>query len=327
MWNPIGSSKPEGRTAVGTVALAVVFIALAVAVAYIAFPNHARVPEFDTPSTVIAGPGLQHPTDIIRFKERFVASELHNNRLAIFDDASLTDLTYFDPTTIGQRFRAPHFLATTPWNTLLISNGWGDSIVEIAELDGSGWKEFSGVDKGFRAPHGICVDNDGWIYVGDSLNSRLVRFRDMEGTGWQVFNDVDRRVSYIRELVCRDGAVWASNSYENRPRLNPGQGSNVLKITDFDSGRAEVVTAFPDTNATGVLPLDDGTVLVGQWGLRRRLCLTNTDGEVTSVYPRLEIGTPYGTYFDSENRQVMVAHFGALEAGNPQAPGGIAVYR
>jgi len=285
------------------------------------------VADFREPAVTLSDPGLSQPADIVRFKGRYVASELYNNRLAVFDDLALQGLEYFDPQTIGRRFKSPHFLTVTPWETLLISNGWGDSIVEITNLEGAGWKEFSGVGEPFHAPHGICVDDDGWIYVGDSLNSRLVRFRDLDGSGWQVFEDEDKRISYIRELVCRDGVVWASNSYENRPGLNPGQGSNVLRIADFASGQAEVVAAFPNTNATGVLPLGGDAVLVGLWSLRRRLALVDTLADSTDVYARLELGTPYGTYFDAPEAQVIVTYLGKLSKEERQRIGGIAVYR
>lgn len=298
-----------------------------VAAATVLWLLHEPAPDFREPAAAIRHPGLSQPGDIVRFQGRYVATELYNNRLAIFDDLDLGNLEHFDPHTVGGRFRAPHFLAVTPWGTLLISNGWGKSIVEIADLEGNGWKEFSGIDQKFRAPHGICVDADGWIYVGDSLNSRLVRFRDMDGGGWEVFRDVDARISYIRELVCRNGAVWASNSYENRPGLNPGQGSNLLKITDFASGRVDVVAEFPDTNATGLLPIDDNTALVGLWSRYRRLALVDTRASSTEVLPRLHLGTPYGTYLDEDSQRILVTYIGKLSAEERQRIGGIAVYR
>lgn len=284
-------------------------------------------PDFSSPAHIITDPGLSQPADIVRFKGRYVASELYNNRLALFDDLTLDNLEHFDPDTIGRQFRSPHFLAVTPGDTLLISNGWGDSIVEISDLDGSGWREFSGIGETFHAPHGICIDDDGWIYVGDSLNSRLVRFRDMAGTGWQVFEDVAKRISYIRELVCRDGAVWASNSYENRPGLNPGEGSNVLKITDFASGEVDVVASFPDVNATSLLLMDEDTLVLGLWGLRQRLVRMDAQGQSRQIFPRLWLGTPYGTWHDPETRRVLVTYIGRLSGDEQQRIGGIAVYR
>lgn len=115
--------------------------------------------------------GVSNPTDIIHFKGRFIATELFNNRLAIFDDFTFKSLDFFDPGSIGERFVNPHFLAITQKNTLLITNGWDNSIIEINDVKGTGWREFNGVET-FNAPHGICVDEAGWIYVADSLNSR-----------------------------------------------------------------------------------------------------------------------------------------------------------
>jgi hypothetical protein len=284
-------------------------------------------PDFGEPALLLTDSGLSQPGDVVRFQGRYVATELYKNRLAIFDDLALNNLEHFEPETINEQFRSPHFLAVTPWDTLLISNGWGDSIVEIADLEGNGWKEFSGIGRPLRGPHGICIDNEGWIYVGDSLNSRLVRFKDMDGTGWEVFEDAEQRISYIRELACRNGVVWASNSYENRPGLNPGEGSNLLKITDFESGRLEIVASFPGTNTTGVLPVDDDTVVVGLWGLMRRLTLVDTRSGDTDLYARHGFGTPYGTYHDAETGAVLVTYVGRLSGEETRDVGGIGVYR
>lgn len=290
--------------------------------------NATRQPDFEDPRIIAGAAALQNPADIIRFQGRYVASELYRNRLAVFDESGLDDVEYFDPADIGRRFRSPHFLAATPWGTLLISNGWGDSIVEIGDLEGGGWKEFKGAGGDeLRAPHGICVDADGWIYVGDSLNSRLVRFRDMEGTGWQVFADVDDRVSYIRELVCRDGAVWAANSYENRPGLNPGRGSNVLRITDFESGKAEIVFAVDDANMTGLLPLGESRMVVGLWGAHRRIAVADENQAGVTTFPRPPLGVPYGTFRDPETGDILVSYIGDLSDEEGANKGGIAIYR
>ena len=173
---------------------------------------------------------------------KYVAAETEPEQLG---DTSMTSLfrIYLTSTqrTSGQDFHHPHFLSLSPWGTLLITNGTGSTIVEITDLEGNGWREFGGVDISFNAPHGICIDDAGWIYVGDSLNSRIVRFRDMYGTGWEVFGDLDRRIAYARQMVWYKGALWVSNSYEKRTGLNEGTGANVLRISDFSSGKAEIV--------------------------------------------------------------------------------------
>ena len=151
---------------------------------------------------------LENPADIVRFQGKLVVAELFSNRLAILDSIDDPDPVYFDPTDIGKSFKAPHHLAVSSAGTLLISNGWGSSIVEISDLRGNGWREFSGVGQQFQAPHGICVDLDGWIYVGDSLNFRIVRFKDFDGTDWQEFSDLDKKIGYARQLLCTEEGVW-----------------------------------------------------------------------------------------------------------------------
>lgn len=285
-------------------------------------------PDYTRPALTIEDQRINHPSDIIKFQGRYVATQLYDHRLAVFDDLELSNFEYLEPASNDIRIKSPHFLAIAPDGGLLISDGWGRSIIKVDKLDGGNWQEFRGVDREFRAPHGICVDRDGWIYVGDSLNSRLVRFRDMDGAGWQIFPDHDKRVSYIRELVCRDGAVLVSNSYENRPGLNTGQGSNILRITDFDSGRSEIVFEVPDANITGLQPLTSGRMLVGLWGAKRRLARVDTTASTMTEFQRLPLGTPYGMYLDADARQVLVTHIGNLsKKERNQNPGGIAVYQ
>lgn len=289
-----------------------------------------QTPDFERPALIIQDARLQYPADIVKFKGRYVVTELYKNRLAAFSDLQLGDVEYFDPGKIGQEFNAPHFLAVTAADTLLISNGWGDSVVEIADLAGRGWREFKGVGKKFNGPHGLCVDESGWIYVGDSLNSRLVRFRDMQGTGWEVFSDVDRRISYIRQLACRDGIVWVSNSYENLPGLNSGLGGNILAIRDFGSGKADTVFTFEKSNLTGVLPINDRDLLIGLWGIRRQLVLFDMERRSAKIFNRQKnIGTPYGMFLDQARSQVLVMHIGDLPQDGTKKKniGGIAVYR
>jgi hypothetical protein len=226
------------------------------------------------PLRVVTG-SLRHPADVVRFQGKYVVAELYANRLAMSDTLDFKQISYFDPKSIGKAFQAPHYMAVTAEGTLLITNGWGSSVVEISDLKGGGWKAFHGIGKRFWAPHGICVDRDGWIYVGDSLNSRLVRFRDMNGKDWQVFKDVDKRISYIRQLRCARDGVWVSNSYENRKGLNPGEGGNVLRITDFASGRAQEVFHIRNANLTALAPMGDGRLLVGLWGPYRQLAVVD----------------------------------------------------
>lgn len=269
-------------------------------------------------------PQLQNPSDIIFFKGKYVATELKRNRLAYFDDLNFTNLQHFDPKTIGKEFRSPHFLAISPTNTLLISNGWGDSIVEIENLVGKGWRSFKGIgDKNFSAPHGLCVDAvNGWIYVGDSLASRVVRFKDMEGLDWQVFVDNERKISYVREMVCENGAVWLANSYEKRAGLNPGKSSNVLKITDFDSGNVEEIWANETTSITGLM-IFGKTILAGFWGSRSVDQFNLTNGTTRNVSGVHDLGVPYGMFHFPAKDIYLATFFGSLDKGEENLHGGI----
>ncbi len=261
-------------------------------------------------------PELWNPTDIVRFRGKYVAAELYRNRLAIFDDLSFSGLKHFDPQTVGRQFAAPHYLSVTPRDTLLISNGWGNSIVEIADLDGGSWKEFSGNDKKFDAPHGVCADKNGWIYVGDSRNARLVRFRDMGGQDFQEFAHVEKKIGYIRQLACADDAVWVANSYED----NSGRGGNILRISDFASGRVQAFAETPDTNTTAVLPLPAG-VLWAEWSGGMRLRFANWDARRPQpLSPATNLGVPYAFFHEPRERRVLVAHFGSLD-GHSQRGG------
>lgn len=273
-------------------------------------------------------PDLLNPTDIIIFKGKYVTTELKTNRLTIFDDLNFTNLHHFDPQKIGKQFHAPHFLAVTPHNSLLISNGWGNSIVEIDDLEGNGWKEFKGVGKQFKAPHGICVDKEGWIYVGDSLNSRLVRFKDLDGKDWQEFSDLDKKISYIRELVCQDGAVWISNSYERRKGLHKGVGANILKLTDFSSGKLEVIHSVKSSNITGILPTENNLFinLFAKRSLKLLNLQKNTDKAKEIVAKDATgMGIPYGTFSPEGKDLFLSTYFGELR--NKENKGGILALR
>jgi hypothetical protein len=264
---------------------------------------------------VVSDPNIHKPTHIIKYNNYYISTELQNNKLAIFDTLEFDNIRYFDPKSIGKYFQAPHYMAISPNGHLLISNGWGKGIVEIEDIDGSGWKEFNGIKNNeFNAPHGICVDKNGWIYVGDSLNSRLVRFKDMEGSSWQIFKDVDKKIAYTRQLICKDGEVWLSNSYENREGLNSGQGGNVLKISNFSTGKVQIVYEDNQTNITGIFPLDN-TLLVARWSNNNDIVAVDLKtGEVLPVKgSNNKLGTPYGFFEDKNENELIVSYFGSFE--------------
>jgi len=291
----------------------------------------------DTPATaVFAAPervveGLHNPTDLVYFQGKYVAAEALSNTLAVFDDLSLAGLRRFDPASVGEKLASPHHLAVSPWGSLLITEGWGGAVVEIRDLQGTGWQRFRGIGKPLHAPHGICVSGDGWIHVADSLNSRLVRFRDMAGRDWQVFADLDRRISYGRQLVCENGNVWISNSYERRSGLNPGDGANILQIADFSSGRARVMVSVSEGNITGILPLASGRMWFGLWGWDRyrMLAVADTARGTYELVPgsRSDLGVPYGIARDPATGRVLVTYLGSLKHGGSANYGGIAVFR
>lgn len=279
-------------------------------------PDERRNENVPVVEKMVSNPNVHKPTDILRFKNYYVATELQNNTLAIFDGLGLKKNHHFNPEIINKHFQAPHYLAISPNGHLLISNGWGKSIVEIEDIDGSGWKEFNGLTGSeFRAPHGICVDEDGWIYVGDSLNSRIVRFKDMQGSSWQVFKDVDRKIAYSRQLVCKNGAIWISNSYESRKGLNPGQGANVLRIDSFSSGKVQIVYQAEDTNITGILPLDD-ILLVARWSNYKDIVAVDLkSGKNLPVEnSHNKLGVPYGFFEDKNENRIITAYFGSFDS-------------
>ena len=266
---------------------------------------------------ILRCPDLQKPTHMLRFQGHYVATEINRNQLAIFDDLSFSNMRHFDPRTIGQQFQSPHFLSLSPWGTLLISNGWGASIVEITDLEGRQWHEFSGLGLKLNAPHGICVDEQGWIYVGDSLNSRIVRFRDMAGSNWEIFSDIQHRVAYSRQLVWHEGTLWVANSYERRPGLNPGKGASVLRIEDFSSGQSDVVFHEERASITGILPIG-GKLYVAIWGdVKSILSLDLKTGQRTWITnSKSTLGVPYGLFYDSERGAIIAACFGDFEGNH-----------
>jgi NHL repeat len=294
------------------------FLAFGLSLCFLSCSQNAQQEKKDSipvVERVVSNLDLHKPTHIIKFKKFYISSELHENRLAIFDTLELKNIRYFDPKSVGKRFSAPHYLAISPNGHLLISNGWGKGIVEIKDIDGTGWKEFNGPrNNEFKAPHGICVDEDGWIYVGDSLHSRLVRFRDMQGSSWQVFKDVDHKIAYSRQLICKDGAIWVSNSYEAREGLNPGQGSNVLKISEFSTGKVQIVYEDKHTNITGILPLKN-LLLVARWGYNSDIVAINL--KTNEVLPvngsHNKLGIPYGFFEDKNKNQIITAYFGSFK--------------
>ena len=89
----------------------------------------------------------------------------------------------------------------------------------------------------------------------------------------------------------------------------------------------KVVFTFPDTNITALVPIGGPDLLVGEWGAGRRLVRVNTRDSSATILPRLELGTPYGTYFDTESESILVTYIGALSKEETVKVGGIAAFR
>ena len=171
-------------------------------------------------------------------------------------------------------------------------------------------------DRALNAPHGICQRRgDSWIYVADSLNSRLLRFKNTNVPQWEIFPDIERLVSYGRQLLCLPDSVWLSNSYEDRDGLNPGIGSNILRIAEFKSGRLEVIASFPNVNITGLEVINGRWIIVGLWGDQNRLLMIDARGQHNPVSidsPESVPGPPYGFFYDKKSEQLLVAFIGNI---------------
>ena len=266
---------------------------------------------------------LKNPSDIIPFQGKYVATEIYENRLALFESLDSSKAIYLHEDRNGIHFRSPHNLAISPSGTLLVSNGWGNSIVEIDDINDREWKEFKGIDKQFNAPHGIC-SHDGWIYVADSLNSRVVRFKDMEGTSWEVFGDIDKKISYVRQIYCDSGGLWLANSYEKRVGLNKGDGANILQINDFRSGKAKELVKINSNSSTGVMRKNNSLLFSVFHGYPNIAIsdLENNNIEQINQFP-IQLGIPYTIRFDQDRSSFLIAFFGSLENQGKENYGGI----
>jgi hypothetical protein len=271
---------------------------------------------------------LQHPAHVMKIGSRYVATELYTKRLVTATSADFSSPQYIDQASLGATLASPHFLSKATDGGLMVSEGWGSGIVHIADINDRRYTRYQGPKNDrMNAPHGVCVSSDGWIYVADSLNSRLVRFRDMKGRDWQIFGDVNRRIAYGRQLLCRDDGVWLVNSYERREGINPGQGSNILWIQDFSSGKVDEVASFPKTNATGLAVLDDRWLIVGLWLGKNKLIMIDLMGKKEHQYiekPEGIAGPPYGISVDETGKELYVSFIGDLH--NRKNTGGLVTY-
>ena len=290
----------------------------------------------DDPVPILGKPivysgNLQHPAQVIRLGDRYLAGELFSNELVLSESLGfenherlvLRDKKHHSVITLG----SPHFIDAFDTSRALVSEGWGSNValVEIASGEVSRFGNAGG--RGLNAPHGICFDAaSGWIYVADSLNSRLVRYRPLDTSPAEVFADHEELVSYGRQLLCEEDGLWLSNSYEDRDGLNPGNGSNVLHISNFSSGKASVVAHFPEVNMTGLVRLNKNWIVVGLWSAHNQLALVSTDGGVVKpIQPINDLpGPPYGLFFDEDRSELLATYIGSIH--DRAHPGGLAVY-
>jgi hypothetical protein len=264
----------------------------------------------------------------MRFGDYYIAAELYNERLVVSEEEDFSNTVYIDKALTGTSLRSPHFISASNKPGILFSEGWGSGIIHIPDTRDPEITRFSGPSqRRFSAPHGVCQARGGWIYVADSLNSRLVRYRQEDDRRFEVFADYDEMVGYGRQILCRDDGIWLSNSYERKEGINPGEGSNVLRITDFDSGRAEVVVKFKRANMTGIGIIDDRWLLIGLWSDTNQTLLVDLAGkEKMSRLPRPDSipGPPYGITVNDVSNEIYISYPGDLM--NKTNKGGYAVY-
>lgn len=271
---------------------------------------------------------IEHPAHVIQYAGRRWAAEVISNRVVSWPIGGIREQTTVSAGTGVDPLVSPHFLDVIGEARLLVSEGWGQRI-RIVDSNSMRFIDLpTPSDLSLNAPHGICTSEDGeWLYIADSLNSRIVRV-SLQSVRWEIFPDHDRRVAYGRQLLCRQDGLWLANSHEDRVGLNPGVGSNVLRITDFASGRSEVMAAFADTNVTGLEVVDDRWLLVGLWGQRQTIGVVDLLSESAVTYlPRREDigGPPYGFFFDKLSRELLVAYLGDIR--DRSQTGGFAVYQ
>lgn len=277
-------------------------------------------------SKVVRDEVVLKPADIIKYKNKYVYAELLENTIGSFASPFDPNLMVgkFNPKSVDKKFRSPHFLATDG-DRIYISNGWGKSVASISSLQGADFEEVGVVaGKQLWAPHGLCVGDDGFLYIGDSLNSRVVRIEIQNPKNQSVFSDINNKISYSRQLVCKDGEVWISNSYEDRPSLNKGLGSNVLRIKNWDSGLADVVFEHPSSNISGIAVIDK-TLVIGLWSNEQAVIAKNLYTSKTYYVARKNdgLGIPYGMLYEPESRRLIVSYLGTLDKNST---GGFVVF-
>ena len=270
---------------------------------------------------------FEHPADIIEFKDSFWVTELLSNHVIQSDLALSKSLKTVSHPIPNNHFKSPHYLSADD-NLLFVSDGWGSSIYAFDKTLNK-FKEYTHKNDSdkfkLNAPHGICR-RDNWLYIADSLNSRLIRVDINFPEKFEIFADHDKLIAYGRQLLCEKDSLWLSNSYENRAGLNTGTGSNVLKITNFDSGRAEIITQFANGNITGIHLHQRRYLITAQWRINS-ISIFDTKRKEHIGYvelPQPYAGVPYGMFFSKKTKRLYITFIGDIYGKNNK--GGIAVY-
>lgn len=261
------------------------------------------------------------PTQVVHSNHGWLLAQAYTKTVSKTDSLEHQAQPLFE----NKKLNSPHFIATTD-NGLFVSEGWGKQ-VQFFDFKKGLLDPPITQDLDLNGPHGICVDHIGWLYIADSINSRLLRVHTQTGES-QVFKDHQKKIAYGRQLLCEKNEVWLSNSYENKFQLNPGKGSNVLKISDFESGNVEVVVEYPDTNMTGIQVINNSKLLIGRWSGKYDIVIydlkTRKEQGKLYTYDKL-LGAPYGMSKDSKNRKLYIAFLGSLDKSKKHQ-GGIIEY-
>ena len=285
------------------------------------------VPVFSLRSTLFEG--SNYPSDILFHDDKIWLTELRGNRVSAYPLSAFSDPDLATPITSSSKINSPHFL-TSNGNLMFVSAGWGEDIYKKSAAVDSEFEVTDFSPLTLKAPHGLCI-KDGWLYVADSLNSRLVRKKLesdlLTNIEPQIFSDTQSKISYVRQIRCDEAGVWLVNSYENRPGLNLGKGSNILLVKNFMSGEVDIKYESLTSNATGMELINGRYLIVGLWQANKivMLDLKNRDNELLELeLPKPYAGPPYGMNYSAEDKKLYVAFIGDLyKEGNF---GGVATY-
>ena len=290
-------------------------------------------PLFHTPTLErksISTKPLKHPSQVIRIGNNYIAGELFSNDLILSKDLEFKSSNRLVLKENGEitNLASPHFFFALNDNTVLVSEGWGSSVTSVNLKNGTvnRFRNKDGIQ--LKGPHGLCIDNEGWIYIADSMNSRLVRYKlDKPGPA-EIFSDIFERIAYGRQLVCDSDGLWLSNSYERINGLNQGKGSNILHIKNFQSGIADIVASFPETNMTGLSVINKRWIIAGLWGQKNQLVLVDKYKFSDPVFIDQIInlpGPPYGIFYDKSQLEIIVSYPGDIHSRSHK--GAITSYR